>query len=460
MSNSELMQGNLAFRQKNYQAAIEHYMRAKAIHPELAHLMSMNIALAQRRIGVLPALETSRVASVDVVVPVYNALEDVKKCLASLQRNTDGFNVRIIVVNDGSEKDTSEWLREFCKGKPLFQLIEHAKNSGYTKAVNTGLKASSADYAVTQNSDTIVSKGWLTGLIRCMESAPSIGIVGPLSNAASWQNVPNLHDETGAFAINEIPNGYSVDEIADFVRASSKRVYPRLPLVNGFCFMIKKAVLDKIGFMDEENFPIGYGEESDYCLRAADAGFELAIADDVYVYHSKSKSFGHEKRAQLSQDGLSRLKIKHSPDKYFSKVALSRENKELIEIRSIFKDLIIADGKPKNLNEGRRIENISEAAISTKNLEVSTLNDLSSLSLGDAMKIVEASGYFDKNWYLSEYPDVARNPKINPLSHFLRNGGRERRNPSNEFNTGFYLDKYSEMLSPDINPLVHFIWKG
>lgn len=333
MSNSELMQGNSAFRQKNYKAAIEHYMRAKAINPELAHLMSGNIELAKRRIGAMPAPDKNRVSSVDVVVPVYNALEDVQKCLASLQRNTDGFNVRIIVVNDGSEQDTTQWLREFCNGKPLFQLIEHAKNSGYTKAVNTGLKASNADYAVTQNSDTIVSKGWLMGLIRCMESAPSIGIVGPLSNAASWQNVPDLHDETGAFAVNEIPNGYSVDEMAELVRSASTRVYPRLPFANGFCFMIKKAVFEKIGFMDEENFPIGYGEENDFCIRAIDAGFEIAIADDTYVFHAKSKSFGHENRKKLSQQGTESLKRKHTAAKYFSRVEAVKKTEELDEVR-------------------------------------------------------------------------------------------------------------------------------
>ncbi|WP_182283101.1 glycosyltransferase [Comamonas testosteroni] len=340
MSNSELMQGNSAFRQKNYKAAIEHYMRAKAINPELAHLMSGNIELAKRRIGAMPAPDKNRVSSVDVVVPVYNALEDVQKCLASLQRNTDGFNVRIIVVNDGSEKDTTQWLREFCNGKPLFQLIEHAKNSGYTKAVNTGLKASNADYAVTKNIDTIVSKGWLMGLIRCMESAPSIGIVGPLSNAASWQNVPNLHDETGAFAVNEIPNGYSVDEMAELVRSASTRVYPRLPFANGFCFMIKKAVLDRIGFMDEENFPVGYGEENDFCIRAIDAGFEIVIADDTYVFHAKSKSFGHEKRKKLSQEGTESLKRKHSAEKYFSRVSAVKKTDILDEVRARLQERI------------------------------------------------------------------------------------------------------------------------
>lgn len=343
---SSIKAANLAFRQKKYKEAISLYQAAIAEEPGLNNFIQINIELANRRLGI----GVKPVASVDVVVPVYNALEDVKKCLASLQRNTDGFNVRIIVVNDGSEKDTSEWLREFCKGKPLFQLIEHAKNSGYTKAVNTGLKASSADYAVTQNSDTIVSKGWLTGLIRCMESSPSIGIVGPLSNAASWQNVPHLHDETGAFAVNEIPNGYSVDEMADLVRSASQRVYPRLPFANGFCFMIKKAVLEKIGFMDEENFPIGYGEENDFCIRAIDAGFEIAIADDTYVFHAKSKSFGHESRKILSQKGTDSLKKKHTAEKYFSRVESIKKNKDLDTVREKILFKLIGD-KSENFND-------------------------------------------------------------------------------------------------------------
>ena len=43
--------------------------------------------------------------------------------------------------------------------------------------------------------------------------------------------------------------------------------------------------------MDEENFPVGYGEENDYCIRASDAGFRLAIADDAYVFSFKIKKF-------------------------------------------------------------------------------------------------------------------------------------------------------------------------
>lgn len=270
---------------------------------------------------------------VDIVVPVYNALDDVKLCLASLALHTDGLKVRAIVVNDGSDEGTTRWLRDYCAEHRFFKLIEHEANLGYTKAVNSGLKASTAAYVITQNSDTIVSSGWLAGLVRCIESSQNIGIAGPLSNAASWQNAPDLYDESGAFAVNTLPQGLSVDDMARVVAHASRRLYPRTPFVNGFCFMIKRQVIDSIGFMDEENFPIGYGEENDFCIRAADAGYEFAIADDVYVFHAKSKSFGHDRRKELSKQGSENLRAKHTPEKFKLLLERVKDTSALDEVR-------------------------------------------------------------------------------------------------------------------------------
>lgn len=333
MELSALAQGNLAFRNNDYETAIHHYTRAQFANPVMAHMLRKNIELAYQRLGSQKVVESGqKVFRVDVVVPVYNALEDVKKCLASLQRCTDQFDVKVIVVNDGSDEPTTRWLREYCS-EPIFKLIEQPRNLGYTIAINTGLKASTADYTITQNSDTIVSPGWLKGLIQCMNSSPKIGIVGPLSNAASWQNVPNLRDEQGNFAVNDLPAGFSVEDMARAVQQASTKAYPRLPFVNGFCFMIKREVIDAIGYMDEENFPVGYGEENDYCIRAIDAGFELAIADDVYVFHAKSKSFGHERRKVLSEQGTDSLKLKHTPEKYAARVAEVKRSTVLNTVR-------------------------------------------------------------------------------------------------------------------------------
>jgi glycosyltransferase involved in cell wall biosynthesis len=216
----------------------------------------------------------------------------------------------------------------------MFTLIEHPSNRGYTRAINSGLAVSSAPYVVTLNSDTIVTPGWINALVSCLDSDPKLGIAGPLSNAASWQNVPSLLDETGNFAVNDLPNDMTPADMALIVASASKRRYPRLPFVNGFCFMMKRAVIEAVGHLDEENFPVGYGEENDYCIRAANAGFEFAIADDSYVFHAKSKSFGHERRKELSKAGSEKLRSKHTPERVSALINLVKDTSVLDEVRS------------------------------------------------------------------------------------------------------------------------------
>ena len=274
---------------------------------------------------------------VDVVVPVYNALEDVQACLHSLARCETGFELRALIINDGSDEATTIWLREACAGlgtsTAIFELIEHDGNQGYTKAVNTGLKTSTAPYIVTLNSDTIVTPFWLDGLVRCMNSAPEIGVTGPLSNAASWQNVPNLYGADGKFAINTLPLGTTPDTMAKIVQEASRQWYPRSTFVNGFCFMVRRAVLDAVGYMDEGAFPTGYGEENDFCIRAQDAGFELAFADDTYVFHAKSKSFGSARREELSKAGSAAIRAKHSPEKFQDLLDRVKHTKSMDTVR-------------------------------------------------------------------------------------------------------------------------------
>lgn len=280
---------------------------------------------------------SSTKTSIDVIVPVYNALEDVQLCLQSVSERRDGHNVNVIVVNDFSDNETTSWLRSYCKTRSDFQLIENESNLGFTKSVNRGLRASSSPYVIILNSDTIVTVGWLKGLLRCVSSRPNIGIAGPLSNAASWQNVPVLQAEDGTFAINELPHGIDPDTMARLVAASSQRRYPEMPFVNGFCFLIVRSVMDAIGYLDDVNFPIGYGEENDYCIRAQDAGFTLAIADDAFVFHAKSKSFGHSKRKKLSDEGSRKLREKHGEAKYRELVSKVKDTTVLDRVR---KDIV------------------------------------------------------------------------------------------------------------------------
>jgi GT2 family glycosyltransferase/glycosyltransferase involved in cell wall biosynthesis len=285
----------------------------------------------------------STYVNTDIVICVHNALNDLKLCLDSVVKNTSA-PYHLILVNDGSDVETTELLRQFVCRHPQCTLLENEKALGYTRAANQGLRVSTAEHVVLLNSDTLVPRLWMEALTECALSDSVIGIVGPLSNAASWQSVPTRFDPGGDWAVNELPDGYSVDEMAELVYQLSCRRFPRVTFVNGFCFLIKRSLIESIGLLDEEAFPAGYGEENDYCLRAAKAGFSLAIADHCYVYHAKSRSYSHERRIVLASQGGKALKKKHGGQIIDQGTSALRKQADLVELRQRIRDYMAGTG--------------------------------------------------------------------------------------------------------------------
>lgn len=270
---------------------------------------------ADRRMEVDPVRDPTDVAdqhpNVDIIVCVHNALDDTRQCLNSVLENSTA-PYHLIVVNDGSEAETQTFIRAFCRDREI-KLIENEQARGYTVAANQGMAASTAEFVILLNSDTITPTGWLGRMCACMLSDDRIGVVGPLSNTASWQSVPDIVDGED-WATNPIPEGWSVQDMADAVAADSCRSYPRVSLLNGFCLMIRRSLLDEIGPFDEATFGKGYGEEDDFVLRARARGWQIAVADDVYVYHGQSKSYSSERRLQLTDRAGKALAAKHGQD--------------------------------------------------------------------------------------------------------------------------------------------------
>lgn len=269
--------------------------------------------------------------TVDVIVCVHNALDDVRNCLSSLVRYSVP-QCSIIVVDDGSRDDTRDYLREFCAEQGA-TLLRNEMAKGYTFAANQGMRASSAGCVILLNSDTIVTPGWLEKMVACAESDPKIGLVGPLSNTASWQSIPKI-EEDGDWATNPLPEGISIAEMGGLVAKYSGQIYPRMSFLNGFCLLIRRDVIDDIGYFDEETFGRGYGEENDYCLRARKAGWMLALADDAYVYHAQSKSYSHEKRKLLADHAGMQLAAKHGREIIIEGVEQCRWDRELVSVRA------------------------------------------------------------------------------------------------------------------------------
>ena len=275
---------------------------------------------------------------VDVVVCVRDAPQDVRACLWSLMHSaTRPFH--LIVVDDGSGPETAAMLDAIAAREPELELLRNAgPEHGYTRAANIGLRAATGAHVVLLNSDTIVSPGWLERIVACAESDERIGVVGPLSNAATHQSLPAV-TEDGRWAVNELPAWLSVDPMALLVAELSGRDRPRVPFVNGFCYAITRDAIQRVGLFDEDRFGSGYCEENDFSIRARDAGLELALADDAYVFHAKSRSYSSAGRDEIATRNYQLFLEKHGAERV---KALLAELEEIPELSSLREAMTIA----------------------------------------------------------------------------------------------------------------------
>lgn len=244
----------------------------------------------------------------DIVIPVYNALDELKECVESLIKHT-GTSHRIIIINDCSpDFRIKEYLVTLNNIKTII-VLENDKNLGFVGTVNKGMSLSKND-VVLLNSDTVVTSGWLRKITTAAYSNQSIATVTPLTNNGSICSVPNFLED------NKLPQGYSLASFSSFIEQISLKLYPEIPTAVGFCMYIKRKVIDEIGLFDQETFGKGYGEENDFCCRVKEHGYINILADDTFIYHKGSMSFQGDKLNLLNKN----LKLLNARYPYYEKM--------------------------------------------------------------------------------------------------------------------------------------------
>lgn len=273
--------------------------------------------------------------AIDIIIPVYNAYDDLQRCLDSVRRTT-AHRHRIILIDDCSPDSR---IREYfdrlrADADPCLTLLANEVNLGFVGTVNRGMALSEND-VVLLNSDTIVTSEWLEKICRCAASDPRIGSITPFSNNAEICSFPNFCQE------NALPEGLSAEDFNRAIEAAAVPIYPDIPTGVGFCMYIRRALLNEIGLFDAETFRLGYGEENDFCMRAAKAGWRNVLCDDTFVQHVGSRSFDTKKQA-LATENMQRLLAKH-PD-YMQQVMAFIGADPIKPIRQLAQSFLAFDG--------------------------------------------------------------------------------------------------------------------
>ena len=244
-------------------------------------------------------------AETSIIIVSYNGLnETTAPCLDSVFQNTPGHNFEVIVVDNNSSDGSAPYLAALGNKEPRLKYILNQTNRGFAGGNNDGIKASAGDYIVLLNSDTQVTPGWLQGLIDPLKKDPAIGMIGPVSNAVG--------NEQQIFTIGSTRESV-LQEGLSWAGMSTGAIF-RTEMLGFFCIAARREVIEAVGLLDEE-FGIGFYEDDDYCIRVRNAGYELACAEDVFVYHQGSGSFGKADRMTLKsmmRNNRTRLEEKYS----------------------------------------------------------------------------------------------------------------------------------------------------
>ena len=191
--------------------------------------------------------------TIDIIIPVYNAVEDVTRCIDSVRRHSP-MHCRIVLIDDCSpdERIAAIFAALQAQADARIMLLKNASNRGFVGTVNRGMSLSKND-VVLLNSDTIVTSGWLAKLQRCAESDRRIGTITPFSNNAEICSFP-------LFCQNNSLEGVDIEAVNRAIEMAAAPSYPDIPTAVGFCMFIRRELLDSIGLFDAETFGLGYGE--------------------------------------------------------------------------------------------------------------------------------------------------------------------------------------------------------
>ncbi|MDE2606454.1 MAG: glycosyltransferase [Burkholderiales bacterium] len=220
-----------------------------------------------------------RAEKIAIVILTWNGIRLTRRCLSSLKPEALPRGVQVIVVDNGSNDGTPE----FVHSVPGVKLIENGKNLGYAKAVNIGIRAADpqADIILLNNDVELIEPDWLERLAGAAHADPELGITGvkivrddgTLQHCGAYLPLDTMWGQQVAGGEVDIGQYAGMQYCESVVFA---------------CAYIKRTTIERIGLLSEDFF--AYFEDTDYCLRAKLAGLKVGMYGDVRVHHSENSS--------------------------------------------------------------------------------------------------------------------------------------------------------------------------
>jgi GT2 family glycosyltransferase len=246
-----------------------------------------------------PAGKDQIAPELSVCIVCHNHLADLDQALASVYAFAASFNPEVIVVDNNSTDGSAAMVEEKYA---QVHLIRNQVNQGYAPGMNLALAQSRGEFVLTLSHDAELKSGAVQHMIEFLRSHPQAGLVGPRTLDGQGDIVTTLHHPSlllhvwlGIIPVRSWLRRH------DYLRRLLTKIFPnssgltsdydvthRVAMADGGCLMTRRQVLEKVGLLDPA-IPFGV-DDYDWCLRAAQAGFEIwYVAESEVIHKTKEK---------------------------------------------------------------------------------------------------------------------------------------------------------------------------
>lgn len=217
---------------------------------------------------------------VSIIIPAYNQVGYTYRCLASVLENTRDVAYEVILADDKST-DGTKVLSMYCKG---ITIVRNKENLGFLKNCNHGAESARGKYIFFLNNDTQVKPGWLSSLVKLMESDSSIGMAG-----SKLVYPDGRLQEAGGIFWRE-GNGWNYGKFDDPDKPEYNYVKD-VDYISGAAIMLSKSLWQRLGGFDERFAP-AYCEDADLAFAVRAAGYRVVYQPLSVVVHYEGISNG------------------------------------------------------------------------------------------------------------------------------------------------------------------------
>ncbi len=220
-------------------------------------------------------------ARVCALVRGWGNVEMTTRALAGLRAHHSAEELRIIYVDNGSE------VNDFNGLTARFEDVEFVRfpsNLGSCRGINAGMVLAALEpheFVILMDNDAAPpaeDPSWLERWIACFKD-PTVGCAGAVTDYVC-----------GGQHIEACPETY-MREFSREDGAQGKRGTPRIPVVVSFAVMFRRSALEAVGWLADERFEPGNSEDTDLSLRVREAGWDVVVAQSVWIHHEGSQTF-------------------------------------------------------------------------------------------------------------------------------------------------------------------------